>query len=153
MNKVFGVIVVMMVVVAAGCGGDSESGLSDDQQAAVDMMVSTAGEEGIEFDEDCLSDVVRDLSDDGLDRLLGADGDDLGPADLASTIGMVSCMTEDSLVTLFVDSMADNGVATDEDCVRDTVQQFDVAEVFSSDSTDATEEMNAALMACATGEQ
>ena len=97
-------ILPIVLLGAAACGGGGSDGLSDDQQAAVDQFMTQEDAEAV-FDEECVEDKAKDLSDDDAKAIAeaGPDGTpDLSAEGLALTLELAGCIDGDALVDQFI---------------------------------------------------
>lgn len=136
----------------AGCGSDSDGGAASGPQAdAAAAALESAEESGVSLDEDCVNDLAAQLSDDDAEKIVDAgDGDaDLSAEGEELTKQLVGCADEDALADLFIDTLSDSGQPVDEDCVREKLQDLDIAEVVTaSGSGEPPEELVTALFDC-----
>ena len=144
-------ILPVVLLAAAACGGGSD-GLSDNQQAAADQFMSQEDAQAV-FDQDCVEDKAKDLSDDDAKAIAeaGADGDpQLSPEGVAQTLELAGCIDADALVDEFIAGMAESGQDFDEACVREGLEDFDMAEiaVASAESGDIPEGLLSSLIDC-----
>ena len=144
-------VVILASVVAlavAGCGSDDGPALSSDQAAAARSVIASAAEDGITLDEDCVNEVAAELSD--ADAALAAEDDtaELSAEGEALGVQLLDCADEDALVDLFLAQIGAEGV--DEDCARDALADFDVAEILrnAGEDTEPPEGFIEALEPC-----
>lgn len=109
----------------SACGGSG--GTSGAQSEAVDALIESAEDEGIEVDRGCVDDLAKDLSDADADKLVaaGVDGDaELSPEGEALTLKLFGCVDIDSYVDAIV---ADMGDEIDADCLKDALKDVDLS--------------------------
>ena len=126
-NIVIFTAVLAVAVAACGDDGDSGSELSSDQAAAAQVVIDSAAEGGLTLDEDCVNEVAAQLSD--ADAALAAEDDtaELSAEGEALGVQLINCADDDAIVDLFLAEIGAEGV--DEDCARDALADFDVAEI------------------------
>jgi hypothetical protein len=111
----------------AGDGAD----LTADQQAAVDQFMGQEDAEAV-FDRDCVEDKASELSEEDAQAIAdaGPDGSpELSEAGAALTVSLAACIDNDALVEEFISGMQESGEEFDEQCVRDGLEGFDMAEI------------------------
>jgi hypothetical protein len=145
-------ILPVVLLAAAACGGSGGDGLSDDQQAAADQFMSQEDAEAV-FDQDCVEDKAKDLSDDDAKAIAeaGADGDPVLSAEgEAAKLELAGCIDSDALVDEFIAGMAESGQDFDEACVREGLEEFDMAEiaVAGAEGGDIPEGLLSSLIDC-----
>jgi len=133
-------------------GGSSDNGLTADQQAAVEQLMSQEDAAQV-FDRQCVEEKAAELSDEDAAAIAaaGPDGDpDLSADGEALTLELFDCFDNDALIDAFVDEMKSSGQSFDEDCVREGMQDFDLAELAQSGSSeeDIPPELLGALIGC-----
>ena len=144
------ILVPMIVLAAAACGSDDRSSGTDaptdtdsgaetgdgadltaDQQAAADQFMGQEDAEDV-FDRACVEEKAADLSDEDAQAIAdaGPDGSpELSEAGEALTLDLVTCIDEEALVEEFISGMQESGEEFDEQCVRDGLEGFDMAEI------------------------
>ena len=141
------------VLVLAGCGGDDDSGdngsLSDSQAAAAQRAIDQGDAEGFTLDEGCVNDLAAQL-DDADAQLLADAGPDENP-DLSEegeqlSDQLLGCVDEDALVDLFIEQIEAEGQQVDDDCVRDALSEFDLAD--SLQAEEPPPELIEAVLGC-----
>ena len=129
MTKLRVLVPIGLLVLASACNGDDGgSGLTEDQQAAVDQLSGVEEDEGIVLDDDCVEETAAQLSDEDAAAIAeaGPDGDpELSAEGQALTLGLMSCVDTDALVDRFIEEMDAAGQDFDEDCVRDALEGID----------------------------
>ena len=128
------ILTSVFALAVAGCGGDDGPELSSDQAAAAQSVIDAAAEDGVTLDEDCVEEVAAQLSD--ADAALAAEDDTavLSPEGEALGVQLLDCADEDAIVDLFLAEIGAEGV--DEDCARDALADFDVAEILRNAGED-----------------
>lgn len=124
----------VITLVLAGCGDDGGPELSSDQAAAAQIVIDSAAEDGVTLDENCVEEVAAQLSD--ADAALAAEDDTavLSPEGEALGLQLLDCADEDAIVDLFLAEIGAEGV--DEECARDALADFDVAEILRNAGED-----------------
>ena len=143
--------VAAATLVLAACNSD-DGGASGVQGEAAQQAIDQAADEGVELDEGCVNDLVKDLSDEDAQAIVdaGPDGNpDLSEAGESTTTELLSCIDPDALVDLFVEGMLESGENIDEDCVRDVLEDVDLAATLNSDQ--AMSDLNNELQECLIG--
>lgn len=131
----------------AGCGGSDDDGIGAQQQRVVDLLLTGAGEAGIELDEECVSENVAELSDDDAKAI--ADAGLEGEADISDegdAIGETvfsDCVDAESYASLQVESIGEIDDTVDVDCLSDALDGLTVEEI--------DEQLVDAATACSTG--
>lgn len=143
------VLTSLVLLAVAGCGGgDDGPELSSDQAAVARSVIDSAAEDGVPLDEDCVNDVAAQLSD--ADAALAAEDDtaELSPEGEALGLELLDCADDDAIVDLFLSEIGAEGL--DEDCARDALADFDVAEILRSagENTEPPEGFIEALEPC-----
>jgi hypothetical protein len=128
------ILTSVFALAVAGCGGDDGPELSSDQAAAAQSVIDAAAEDGVTLDEDCVEEVAAQLSD--ADAALAAEDDTavLSPEGEALGVQLLDCADEDAIVDLFLAEIGAEGV--DEDCAREALADFDVAEILRNAGED-----------------
>lgn len=132
------------------CGSDGGSGAASGPQAdAADRTIEQAAEDGVELEEGCVNEVTAKLSDDDAEAIAAGRDSDVSAEGQALAIELVQCADADALADLFIEGMSQGGQEFDEDCVRDKLSEFDIAEVVAaSDSGSPPAELVTAMMGC-----
>jgi hypothetical protein len=148
MKKSIGVTVAVAALVLAACGSDGGGGASGVQGEAADAAMAIAADEDFELDESCVNDLAEQLSDEDAQAIVDAGGGDadLSPEGEALSLQLLGCIDGDALVDQFIAGMIADGQVVDEDCVRENLEDFDLAEVAASGQP--SDEMVAALIPC-----
>ena len=148
MKKSIGVTVAVAALVLAACGSDGGGGASGVQGEAADAAMAAAAEQDFELDESCVNDLAEQLSDEDAQAIVDAGGGDadLSPEGEALSLQLLGCIDSDALVDQFIAGMTADGQVVDEDCVRENLEDFDLAEVAASGQP--SDEMVAALIPC-----
>ena len=116
----------------SACGG------GDDKSAAVDDLMESAEEAGLDLDRSCVDNVADKLSDDDLKALAEAGPD--GEAELSSegealTGELLSCISSESMVDTIMAQIGDTE-GLDEECLREVLSNFDAAELAEGELPD-----------------
>lgn len=129
------ILASVFALAVAGCGDDDGPELSSDQATAAQSVIDAAAEDGVTLDEDCVRDVAAQLSD--ADAALAAEDDTavLSPEGEALGVQLLDCADEDAIVDLFLAEIGAEGV--DEDCAREALADFDVAEILRNAGEDS----------------
>jgi len=161
MEKLRFVAPIGLLVLASACngGGGDSSGLTDDQQAAVDQLLQIQDEEGLAFDEACVRDKAAELSDEDAAAIAaaGPDGDvELSEEGQLVTLELSTCLDNDAMVDMLVEQIGASGEDVDEDCVREALEGVDLAALIAATEGAGDAEVDPAaaaavlsLMACA----
>jgi len=164
MKRTAAITIAIAGLLLASCGSDSDSegGASETQVEAADVggaqgeaaqaVIDDAAEQGLTLDEECVNDVAAQLSDEdaeliakGADEEVSAEGD-------ALSVAFFGCFDDDALVDLLLEALAGSGQVFDEDCVREKLEEFDVADIVAaSQGAEPPADVVAALVACAGG--
>ena len=73
-------------------------------------------------------------------------------AGAALSLELLGCVDEDTLVDLFVEALAGSGQDFDEDCVREKLEEFDVADIVAaSQGAEPPADVVAAMVSCVSG--
>jgi len=138
----------VIALAVAGCGDDDGPKLSSDQAAAAQSVIDSAAEGGVPLDEDCVNEVAAQLSD--ADAALAVEDDTavLSPEGEALGAQLLDCADDDAIVDLFLAEIGAEGL--DEDCARDALADFDVAEILrtADEATEPPEGFIEALEPC-----
>lgn len=125
-------LIPVIILAAAACGSDDGgASLTDDQQAAVDQFLGQEDAAEV-FDQECVEEKVQDLSDEDAKAIAeaGSDGNpNLSPEGVALTLELAGCIDSDALVDQFILGMEESGQDFDEACVREGLEDFDMAEI------------------------
>jgi hypothetical protein len=143
-------VVAGAALVLAACGSDS--GASGPQAEAADAAIEAASKEGLELDKDCANKIASELSDEDAKAIAdaGADGDpDVSAEGEAIGAKLLSCADNSAVVDFIIKGMKDSGQAFDEQCVRDSLEGVDLADLAASgDNAAPPEEVMNALTDC-----
>ena len=137
-----------LALAVAGCGGsDDDDGIGEQQQRVVDLLLSGAGEVGIELDDECVSENVAELSDDDAKAI--ADAGLEGEADISDegdAIGdtlFSDCVDAESYANAQVESIGEIDETVDVECLREALDGLTVDEI--------DEQLIDAATGCSTG--
>lgn len=128
--RVFLLPVALLAVAACG-SDDGGADLTDDQQAAADQFMAQEDAE-IVFEQDCVEEKAAELSDDDAKAIAetGPDGTpELSEDGERLTLELAACIDSDALVDEFITGMQESGEEFDEECVREGLEGFDMAEI------------------------
>jgi hypothetical protein len=148
MKKSIGATIAVAALVLAACGSDGDGGASGVQGEAADAAMALAADEDFELDESCVNDIAKQLSDEDAQAIVDSGGEDadLSPEGAELSLQLLSCIDGDALVDQFIAGMTADGQDVDEDCVRENLEGYDLAEVATSGQP--SDEMIAALIPC-----
>ncbi len=116
----------------------SSSGGGDAQAEAADLVIEEAKDEGIDLDVQCVNDITAELSDEDAEAIVaaGVNGDpDVSDAGDATGAKLATCADNDQLVEAFIEELKGSGQSFDEQCVRDSLEGANLAELATSDQT------------------
>jgi hypothetical protein len=151
MKQTVAVGMAALAFLVASCGSDGGSEVTGAQADAAASVVKAAEAGGITLDEDCVKELTAQLSDADAEKLAAAED---GNADLSAegeALGddVLKCAGQDELVDLFITGMAQSGQNVDEDCAKDALADFDVAEIVTAtNGGDPPADLIAALVPC-----
>ena len=143
---------IAAISLLAACGGDDGGDTADGRDVITGQLMEVIGTDGAEADEDCVRDVVAQLSDEDVDAIVaaGPDGDPDVSAE-AEDIGMklAECVTDfgdsldsvvsgdvdipegvqvtDAMVDAMVAQMEASGMTVDRDCIGEALEGQDLA--------------------------
>jgi len=153
MNKSIGALFAGATLVLAACGGGDGGGGGSSaggvQGEAADIAMSLADDEEFDLDEACVNNLASQLSDADAQAIVdaGTDGDpELSPEGETTTLGILGCIDGDALIDQFITGLAQSGQEVDEECVRENLQDFDLAEITATG--EPTSDMISALIEC-----
>ncbi len=114
---------------------DAGSSASGPQAEVADEAIASAKENGIDLDADCVNELASQLSDEDAQAMLDAGPD--GEAELSdegTAIGtqFLGCAGNDEIIDALIVELQKSGQEFDEDCVRDGLQDLDLAELAAS---------------------
>lgn len=133
----------------ASCGSDSDSGLSDAQSQAADMAIESAAEDGVTLEAGCVEEVAAQLSDEDAELIAADRTDEVSEEADDLSLDLLSCAEDEAITDLFIEGMETSGDAFDESCVRDALEDFDIAEITAAVQDGETPaELVAALAPC-----
>jgi hypothetical protein len=173
--------VIAAISLLAACGGDDggdsagnagNAGNADGRDIITGQLMEVIGTDGAEADEDCVRDVVAQLSDEDVDAIVaaGPDGDPAVSAE-AEDIGMklAECVTDfggsldsvvpgdvdipddvqvtDAMVDVMVAQIEASGMTVDRDCIGEALEGQDLAAI-AENATNP--EVLQSMMACVT---
>jgi hypothetical protein len=149
-RAVVSTVLVAGLAVTACASSDSASG--DLQSAAAQQTIDAAKEAGFDLDEGCVNAIADQLSDDDAQAIVdaGPDGDpDVSPEGSALAGQLGGCLGQAALLEEFISGMKADGQEFDEACVRDNLEDFDLASIATQGENAApTSELFAALVDC-----
>jgi hypothetical protein len=106
----------------------------------------------MELDESCVNDVAAQLSDEDAEIIASGGDEEVSAEGAALSLELLTCVDEDALTDMFVDGMSQSGQDFDEDCVREQLENFDVAElVTASQAGSPPADVIAAMTECISG--
>jgi hypothetical protein len=112
----------------AGDGGSA----SGPQAEVADAAIASAKEDGIDLDPDCVNELASQLSDEDAQAIVdaGPDGDaELSDEGTAIGTQLLGCAGNDQIIDALIVELEKSGQEFDEDCVRDGLQDLDLAEL------------------------
>jgi hypothetical protein len=151
MNKTMALGVTALALMVASCGSDGGAEVTGARADAAAKVVESAEAGGITLDLDCVEELTAQLSDEDAEKLAASED---GSAELSAegeALGddVLECASQDELVDLFISGMSESGETVDEDCARDALEDFDVAEIVgAARGGDAPADLIAALVPC-----
>jgi hypothetical protein len=151
MKKTVALGMTAMAFMIVSCGSDGGTEVTDAQADAAASVVESAKDNGVTLDADCVEELTAQLSDEDAEKLAAAgDGSaELSPEGEALGDEVLSCAPQDELVDLFISGMSESGEDVDEDCARDALADFDVAEIVSAtNGGEPPADLIAALVPC-----
>jgi hypothetical protein len=163
---------IAAITLLAACGGDDGGDSADGRDVITGQLMEVIGGDGAEADEDCVRDVVAQLSDEDVEKIVeaGPDGDPDVSAE-AEDIGMqlAECVTDfgdsldsvepgdvdipeglevtDAMVDVMVSQMEASGLKVDRDCIGEALEGQDLAALAEAEMTP---EVMQSLMGCVT---
>ena len=153
MNKKFISALAVGALVLAGCGDDDDGGggadLSDAQQGVVDQALLLVEEAGQEIDESCVEDLAGQLTEEDAQAIVdaGSDGNpELSSEGEALQLELFTCMDQEAIVGLFIQSIEEAGQEVDDDCVQDALADTDLIPLLDSEEPPA--ELIEAVLGC-----
>lgn len=151
MNKTVALGVTALAFMVASCGSDGGTEVTGAQADAAAKVVESAKAGGINLDEDCVKELTAQLSDEDAEKLAASEegSAELSPEGEALGDDVLACASQDELVDLFISGMSESGETVDEDCARDALEDFDVAEIVGATTGgDPPADLIAALVPC-----
>lgn len=134
----------------AACGGD-DGGAGGAQGQAADAAMVAAAQEGFTLDEGCVNDIAAQLSDEDAQAIVdaGPDGDaDISAEGEALSLELLSCVDSSALVDQFIEGMSESGEDFDEACVRERLEDFDIAELVAEGGEAPPTDLVQAMIEC-----
>jgi len=152
MKRTAAITIAIAGLLLAGCGSDSSGGASGPQGEAAQTAIDSAAEGGVQLDEDCVNEVASKLSDEDAEIIAGGGDEEVSAEGAALSLELLGCVDEDALTDMFIDGMSQSGQEFDEDCVREQLENFDVAElVTESQGGEPPADVIAAMTECLSG--
>lgn len=152
MKRTAAMTVAIIGLLVTGCGSDSSGGASGAQGEAAKTAIDSAAEQGVDLDEDCVNDVASKLSDEDAEIIAGGGDEKVSAEGEALSLELLGCVDADALTDMFVEGMGQSGQDFDEDCIREQLAKFDVAElVTASQGGQPPADVIAAMMECIDG--
>ncbi len=114
---------------------DTAATPSNVQEEAAATVIAATKEDGIELDEACVNELTSQLSDEDAQAFVDADGGSAAELSAEGTaIGnqLLGCADNDQIIDAFIEQMKTSGQEFDEECVRDGLQDIDLAELAAS---------------------
>lgn len=163
---------IAAISLVAACGGDDGGDSAAGRDVITGQLMEVIGTDGAEADEDCVRDVVAQLSDEDVEKIVaaGPDGDPDVSAE-AEDIGMklAECVTDfggsldsvvpgdvdipdgvqvtDAMVDVMVAQMEASGLTVDRDCIGEALEGQDLAAIAENAMTP---EVLQSMMVCVT---
>jgi hypothetical protein len=121
-------------------------------EAAETLIAATEGG-GIELDPACVSDLTAQLSDEDAQEIVDARAEsdaDVSAEGTAIVGRLLGCADNDQLIDVFIEQLQAAGQEFDEACVREGLQDVDLAEIAASqdDQSGTQEEAMSAVFDC-----
>lgn len=131
MKKSIGATIAVAALVLSACGSDGGSSAGGVQGEAADAAMALAADEDFDLDESCVNDIANQLSDEDAQAIVDSGGDDadLSPEGEALSLQLLNCVDGDALIDEFIAGMTADGQEVDEECVRENLEGFDLAEL------------------------
>jgi hypothetical protein len=153
MKKKLITMVAAGALVLAACGSDSGGDADDAQEEAADTVIAATQRDGIELDGDCVNDLTSQLSDEDAQAIVdaGADSDaEVSTEGTAIVSQLLGCAGNDQIIDAFIAEMQKSGQEFDEECVRDGLEEIDLAELAASEEAESgtPEEVISAVFDC-----
>ena len=111
---------------------DDGDGASGPQAEVADDAIASAKEDGIDLDADCVNELASQLSDEDAQAIVDAGPDgDAELSDEGTAIGsqLIGCAGNDQIIDALIVELKKSGQDFDEECVRDGLQDVDLAEL------------------------
>lgn len=152
MKRNAAITIALVGLLLAGCGSDSKSGSSGAQGEAAQAAIDSAAEEGMNLDEECVNDVASKLSDEDAEIIAGGGDEEISAEGAALSLELLGCVDSDALADMFIEGMGESGQEFDEDCIREQLENFDIAElVTASQGGEPPADVIAAMTECISG--
>jgi hypothetical protein len=148
MKKSIGATIAVAALVLAACGSDGDGGASGVQGEAADAAMAAGTDAGFGFDEACVNDLAKQLSDADAQAIVdsGGQNSDLSPEGEALSDDLLGCIDNDDLIDQFIIGLTSSGQAVDEDCVREKLEGVDLSQM--ADDSDLPDEVVVELIEC-----
>ena len=126
---------------------------SDVQEEAANTVIAATQQGGIELDADCVNDLTSQLSDEDAQTIVDAEAESDAEVSVEGTAivnQLLGCAGNDQLIDAFITEMQQSGQEFDEECVREGLQDIDLAELAASEDgqTGGQEEVISAVFDC-----
>lgn len=133
-----------------GCGSDGGSSDAGGAQGeAADMAIESAAEGGVTLEEECVNDIASKLSDEDAEAIAAGNDADVSAEGSALSLELIGCADKEAIVDLFIQGMSASGQAFDEECAREELANFDIAEVVeASQGAEPPADIISAMMKC-----
>ncbi len=175
MTKKLITMIAAGVLVLAACGSDSDDGASDTQEDAADTtdvveedaaeppgnvqeeaaetVIAATQRDGIELDADCVNDLTSQLSDEDAQAIVDAEAESDAEVSVEGTAivnKLLGCAGNDQIIDAFIAEMKQSGQEFDEECVREGLEDIDLAEIAASEEgqSGTPEEVISAVFDC-----
>lgn len=150
MKKSISAIFAVAALTLAACGGGDSGSAGGIQGEAADAAMALTEDEDFDLDEACVNEVASQLSDADAQAIVDSGGSgsdvDLSPEGEAITLELLSCIDSDALIDQVIAGMTADGQEVDEDCIRENLQGFDLAELATTG--EPSSDMIGALIGC-----
>ncbi|MET0663390.1 MAG: hypothetical protein ABWZ42_09690 [Ilumatobacteraceae bacterium] len=126
---------------------------SDVQEEAANTVIAATRRDGIELDAACVNDLTSQLSDEDAQEIVDAEAESDAAVSAEGTAivsKLLSCAGNDEIIDAFIEQLNTSGQEFDEECVREGLEDIDLAELAASqDGQSGTpEEVISAVFDC-----
>ena len=109
---------------------------SNVQEEAANTLIVATEQGGIELDADCVNDLTSQLSDEDAQAIVDAEAESDAEVSVEGTAivnQLLGCADNDQIIDAFIAEMQKSGQEFDEECVREGLQDIDLAELAASE--------------------